>query len=57
MFFKKNQCKKKHPYRGLAVFTLAAAGVIGITEKCKRFIKEKCSMMSSMIKPSDKGGE
>ena len=47
--------KKKHPYRGLAIFTLAAAGAIGIGEKCKRFIKEKMCTMKSMFKLGDKG--
>lgn len=45
--------KKKHPYRGLAIFTLAAAGVIGIAEKCKKFIKEKMCTVKSMMKSND----
>ena len=53
--FGSNNMKKKHPYRGLAIFTLAAAGVIGIGEKCKKFIKEKMCTMKSMFKLGDKG--
>ena len=48
--FGNNNMKKKHPYRGLAIFTLAAAGVIGIAEKCKKFFKQKICTVKSMMK-------
>lgn len=47
--------KKKHPYRGLAIFTLAATGVISIAEKCKKFVKEKMCTVKSMFKHTDNG--
>ena len=50
MVFNKNGRKRRHPYASLAVFSLAAAGVIGIFNKGKRFVKEKASSISSMVK-------
>ena len=54
VMFGSNNMKKKHPYRGLAIFTLAAAGVIGIAEKCKKFVNDKMCTMKSMFKHGDK---
>ncbi len=50
MFMNKNDKKKSHPYRGLAIFTLAAAGMISVTSKMKKFMKEKVSAMTSFLK-------
>ncbi len=50
MFFNKSEKKKRHPYRTLAIFTLAAAGMISATNKMKKFVKEKVSSMTSFIK-------
>ena len=52
--FGSNNTKKKHPYRGLAIFTLAAAGVIGIAEKCRKFVKGKMCTVKSMMKMNGK---
>ena len=46
----KNQKKKSHPYRGLAIFTLAAAGMISVTNGVKRFVKDKMNRMTSFFK-------
>ena len=48
--FNKNEKKKHHPYRGLAVFTLAAAGMISVTNGIKKFVKDKVSMLTSFMK-------
>ncbi len=45
-----NSEKKKHPYRKLAIFTLAAAGIISATNKMKKFVKNKVSSMTSFLK-------
>ena len=45
----KAQKKKSHPYRGLAMFTLAAAGMISVTNKVKRFVKDKVDRVSSFF--------
>jgi hypothetical protein len=50
MFLNKGEKKKWHPYRGLAIFTLAAAGMISVTHKMKRFMKEKISSMTAFLK-------
>ncbi len=50
MFTSKNEKKKFHPYRGLAIFTLAAAGMISVTSKMKKFMKEKVSTMTAFLK-------
>ena len=50
MFFGRKGQKKRHPYIGLAIFGLAATGVISIYNKGKRFIKEKTSGIMSMGK-------
>ena len=46
----KNQTKKRHPYRGLAMFTLAAAGMISVTNNVKKFVKDKVDRVSSFFK-------
>lgn len=40
MFGKKGQ-KKRHPYLGIAMFSLAAAGVVSLYNKGKSFVKDK----------------
>ena len=50
MLFNKDGKKKWHPYRGLAIFTLAAAGMISVTHKMKSFMKEKLSSMTAFLK-------
>ena len=46
----KTQKKKRHPYRGLAMFTLAAAGMISVTNSIKSFVKDKMETVSSFFK-------
>ena len=50
MFFNKKDHKKRHPYMGIALFSLAATGVVSIISKGKRFIKEKASSVTNMMK-------
>lgn len=40
---------KKHPYLTLGLFTVAMAGVINITNKMKKFFKEKCDCVKQMM--------
>ena len=40
---------KKHPYLTLGIFTVAMAGVINITNKMKKFFKEKCDSVKQMM--------
>lgn len=42
--------KKRHPYATLAVFTLAAASMINITNKAKRFVKTKSEQVVDMFR-------
>ena len=44
---------KKHPYLTLGIFTVAMAGVINITNKMKKFFREKFQMMRDIM-PGDK---
>ena len=50
MFSDKKERKKRHPYATLAVFTLAAASMINITNKAKRFVKNKTAEVTDMFK-------
>ncbi len=50
MFMSKQSKKSMHPYAWLAVFSLAAAGVISITKKGSEFISEKAGCMKDMMK-------
>ena len=50
MMFSKNEKKQRHPYFGLAMFTLAAASVINMTNKAKKFVKSKVELVSGMFK-------
>lgn len=50
MIFGKKGQKKRHPYLGIAVLGLAAAGVVGIYNKGKSFVKEKMPVMMCMKK-------
>lgn len=46
---KEKNCKSRNPYTTLAIFTVAMAGVINITNKMKKFFKEKCDQMKHMM--------
>ena len=46
----KTQKKKSNPYRGLAMFTLAAAGMISVSNNVKKFVKDKMDKVSSFFK-------
>ena len=46
MFQKK---AKKHPYMGLAVISLAAAGMINLTHRAKNFMKNRITCIKNMI--------
>ena len=50
MFYNKKDHKKRHPYMGIALFSLAATGVVSIISKGKRFIKEKTASVTNMMK-------
>ena len=50
MFFKKKDHKRRNPYMGIALFSLAATGVVSIFSKGKRFIKEKAANVTNMMK-------
>ena len=45
----KDKSGKRHPYLTLGVFTVAMAGVINITNKMKKFFKEKCDCVRQMM--------
>lgn len=47
--------KNHHPYAKLAIFTLAASGVISAVSRAKRFVKDKAHAMVCMVK--GKNGE
>lgn len=53
MFFRKQENKKHHPYANLTLFTLAAVGVISITNKTKSFVKRKARCVMNFFKKSD----
>lgn len=46
----KTKKKKSHPYRGLAMFTLAAAGMISVTNNLKKYVKEKTEKVKTFFK-------
>ena len=50
MLFNKHDKKSTHPYAWLAVFSLAAAGVISISRKGMSFISEKAGCIKDMVK-------
>ena len=54
MFFSNMDRKKRHPYRGLAIFTLAAAGMISITNHVMEFVKDKAKCMMMHVKEMKK---
>jgi hypothetical protein len=41
--------KKRNPYLTLGVFTFAMAGIINITNKMKKFFREKCDKMRDIM--------
>ncbi len=47
MFMKQ---KKGRPYMNLAIFSLAAAGVVTLAHKTKKFVKEKSTAISDFLK-------
>ena len=49
MEMNKKARKKRHPYAALAVFTVAAAGVINAVGKMKKFVTEKADAMKKML--------
>lgn len=42
--------KKISPYINLTIFSLAAAGLVGIVTKAKKMIMEKAECMKDMLK-------
>ena len=50
MFFNKHEKKSAHPYVWLAVFSLAAAGVISIGRRSMDFVMEKSRCIKDMVK-------
>ncbi|MBQ8321128.1 MAG: hypothetical protein IJX92_02035 [Clostridia bacterium] len=50
MFFGKSDKKKSHPYAWLAIFSLAAAGLISIGKKSRDFITDKAKCVTDMVK-------
>ena len=50
MLLSKKEGKRKHPYAPLAVFTIAAASVINVTRKMKRFVKNKAEAVGDLFK-------
>ena len=50
MLFNKHEKKSMHPYAWLAVFSLAAAGVISISRRSMNFISEKAGCIKDMVK-------
>ena len=50
MFKGKKSHIMRHPYLSLAVFGLATAGVMSITKKTKKFLKEKMKCVSDAVK-------
>ena len=52
MFSKK---AKKHPYVSLAIFSFAAAGMISLTNKAKRFMKDRICCMKKMFEKKMSG--
>lgn len=50
MFFNKNQRKMRNPYATIALLSLAATGIVTITNKTKKFIKEKMTDVMGMVK-------
>ncbi len=49
MEMNKKARKKRHPYATLAVFTVAAAGVINAVGRMKKFVTEKTDAMKKML--------
>ena len=41
MIFGKKGQKKRHPYLGIAMFSLAAAGAVSLYNRGKSFVKDK----------------
>lgn len=49
MNMKKNSGKRRHPYASLAIFTIAAAGIINITNRAKKFVREKTESVKNFM--------
>lgn len=50
MLFGKHEKKTAHPYAWLAVFSLAAAGVISIGRRSMDFVSEKSKCLKNLVK-------
>ena len=50
MTFGKKEKKRRHPYMGLAILGLAAAGVVSIYNKGKQLVRSKARCMKDMMK-------
>ena len=50
MFFNKSEKKNMHPYAWLAIFSLAAAGVISLGKRGAELVSEKAVCLKSMMK-------
>lgn len=49
MEMNKKARKKRHPYAALAVFTVAAAGIINTVGRMKKFVMEKTEGIKNML--------
>lgn len=47
MFLNKTERKKRHPYRTLAILTLAMTGVVSVASSTMEFVKDKAACMMS----------
>ena len=50
MFLSKHEKKSAHPYAWLAIFSLAAAGVISLSKRGVEFMSEKADCIKNMVK-------
>ena len=50
MFLSKHEKKSAHPYAWLAIFSLAAAGVISLGKRGAELVSEKAVCLKSMMK-------
>ena len=50
MFLSKHEKKSAHPYAWLAIFSLAAAGVISIGKRGAELVSEKMVCLKDMVK-------
>ena len=50
MEMNKKARRKRHPYAALAIFTVAAAGIINTVNKVKNFVTDKTEAIKKMMK-------